>query len=108
VEALYSSETFSFEQIIEHYDSEIAGNMVQSPFYLGTTLTYDFDLALSGSLLYIESFRADHSRFIAPALTYTVGDHNVLSAGALLNQGNDQSEFGPYGQTFYAKWVLSY
>ena len=108
VEALYSSETFTYAQLIENYDSEIAGNMVQSPFYLGTTLSYDFNLAYSGSLLYIESFKDGNSRFVAPTLTYTVNDHNSLSAGAMLNQGNDGSEFGAYGQTFYAKWVLSY
>jgi hypothetical protein len=108
VEGLYSSQTFSFAQIIENYDSEIINNMVQSPFYLGTTLTYDFDLAFSGSLLLIDSFRSDNSLFASPALTYTFNDHNSLSAGAMLNQGNDQSEFGRYGETYYLKWFLSY
>jgi len=108
VEALYSSETFTYAQTIDNDDSEIINNMVQSPFYVGTTLSYDFDLACSGSLLYVESFKAGNSRFVAPALTYTLGDHNSLTAGAMLNQGNAGSEFGAYGQTFYAKWVLSY
>ena len=108
VEALYSTETFTYAQMIANYDSEIINNMVQSPFYLGTTLSYDFNLAYSGSLLYVESFKEGNSRFVAPALTYTVNDHNTLTAGAMLNQGNTGSEFGAYGQTFYAKWVLSY
>ena len=108
VEALYSSETFTYAQIVTHYDSEIINNMVQSPFYMGTTLSYDFDPAFSGALLYIESFKAGNSRFAVPTLTYTPGDHNAFSAGAMLNQGNEQSEFGRYGQTFFFKWVLSY
>lgn len=108
VEALYSSETFTYAQLIENYDSEIINNMVQSPFYLGTTLSYDFNLAYSGSLLYIESFTDGGSRFVAPTLTYTVNDHNSLSAGAMLGLGSDGSEFNAYGQTYYAKWVLSY
>jgi hypothetical protein len=108
VEALYSSETFNFEQLVDAYENEITGNMVQSHFYAGTTLTYDFDLAYSGSLLYIESFNEQNSRFVAPTLTYTFNDHHVFSAGALLGEGGGRSEFGRYGRSFYIKWALSY
>jgi hypothetical protein len=108
VETLYSSETFSFAQLLDHYDSEIAGNMVQSPCYAGTTLMYDFNLAFSGSLLYIESFDDANSRFVVPSLTYTVGDHHTFSAGAMLGFGSDGSAFGPYGQRWYLKWQASY
>lgn len=108
VEGLYSSKTFTYLQLLENYDSEIINNMVQSYFYAGTTFAYDFSLALSGSLLYIESFNDENSRFVVPTLSYTLGDHNVVSAGAMLNDGSPESEFGQYGQSYFLKWVLSY
>lgn len=108
VEMLYSSETFSYAQLITNYESEIINNMVQSPFYAGTTLMYDFNLLFSGSLLYIESFDDVNSRFIVPNLTYTIGDHNSVSLGAMLGMGSSQSEFGQYGESYYFKWVASY
>jgi hypothetical protein len=108
VETLYSSETFAFEQLIDASESEIINNMTQSYFYAGTTLSYDFDLAYSGSLLYIESFSDRNSRFVVPTLTYTLNDHNVFSIGALLGEGGSRSEFGRYGRSFYVKWALSY
>ncbi len=108
LEGYYSSETFSYEQIIRYYQSEILGNMVQSNFYLGTTLMYDFNLFLGGSLMYIESFNTDNSRFVVPSLTYTLNDHNTFSLGTMLNSGSGQSEFGAFGNTFSFKWQLSF
>ncbi|MCJ7765725.1 MAG: hypothetical protein MUP09_07275 [Thiovulaceae bacterium] len=108
VEGYYSSETFSYEQIIRYYNSEILGNMVQSNVYIGSSLMYDFNLFLGGSLLYIESFNSQNSRFVAPTLTYTLNDHNSFSLGAMLNSGSAQSEFGPFGNTFFFKWQLSF
>ena len=108
VEALYSSETFTYFQLIENVDNEIFNNMVQSYFYAGTTLSYDFTLAWSGSLLYIESFNDQNSRFVVPALTYTLGDHNTFSIGAMLHNGVTASEFGAFGNSFYLEWQASY
>jgi len=108
VEGYYSSETFDYEQILRFYDSEILSNMVQSHFYLGTSLMYDFNLFLSGSLMYIESFNSDNSRFIAPAVTYTLNDNNVFSLGAMINSGSSQSEFGDFGNTYYLKYSLTF
>lgn len=108
VEGYYSSETFSYEQIIRYYNSEILSNMVQSKVYIGTSLAYDFNLFLGASLLYIESFNTHNSRFVVPTLTYTLNDHNTFSLNAMLNGGSVQSEFGPFGNTFSFKWQLSF
>ncbi|MBD3801434.1 MAG: hypothetical protein IE886_08390, partial [Campylobacterales bacterium] len=108
VEALYSSETFTYAQLIANYESEIINNMVLSPFYVGTTLSYDFNLLYSGSLLYIESFNDENSHFVVPNLSYYINDNNTLSVGAMLGLGSRGSEFEQYGQTYYLKWVASY
>ncbi len=108
VEGYYSSETFGYGEIIRYYESEILSNMVQSDFYLGTSLMYDFNLFLGGSLMYIESFNTDNSRFVSPSLTYTLNDNNVFSLGAMVNSGSVQSEFGAFGNTYFFKWQLSF
>lgn len=108
VEFLYSSQTFTYVQLLGYYESEIAGNMVLSPLYLGGSLMYDFNLAFSGSLLYIESFNDVNSRFVAPSLTYTLNDHNAFGAGALLGFGPEGSEFRRSGQSYFLKWTLSF
>lgn len=108
VEGLYSSKTFTYEQLLANAENEIVNNMVLSPLYLGGTLSYDFSLALGGSLLYIESFDEANSRFVAPSLSYTAGDHNLFSIGAMLGLGPQGSEFDHYGQRFYLNWQLSY
>ncbi len=108
VECLYSSETFGFHQILVNYENEIINNMVMANFYAGASLYYDFNIALSGSLLYIESFYHSNSRFIAPTLTYTFNDHHLFDLGAQFNIGSSNSEFGPFGNTFYLKWKASY
>ncbi|MCJ7766193.1 MAG: hypothetical protein MUP09_09680, partial [Thiovulaceae bacterium] len=91
-----------------YYNSEILGNMVQSNVYIGSSLMYDFNLFLGGSLLYIESFNSQNSRFAAPTLTYTLNDHNSFSLGAMLNSGSGESEFGSFGNTYYFKYALSF
>lgn len=105
VEVLYSSETFSRMQILENYDSEIVNNMGIAHVHAGASLSYDFNLAFSGSLLYIESFFSQgNSRFITPTITCTLNDHHIFSMGAQFNAGGNNSEFGAYGNTFYLKW----
>ena len=108
VEGLYTSQTFTYEALIADYENEIINNMVLSPFYLGTTLSYDFNLLYSGSLLYIESFDGANSRFVVPTLTYSLGDHHTFSASAMLSQGGSDSEFRAFGNTYYLKWAMSY
>jgi len=108
VEALYSTETFTYAEILSNLHSELRNDLVMSHLYLGTTLHYDFAIYLSASLLYIESFSDEHSRFIAPSLTYTINDNNTLTAGAQINSGSGESEFGVYGNSYYLKYLLSF
>ncbi len=107
-EALYSSETFSYAQLLLNYDSEIVSNLVQSYFYTGVTVSYAFNLFLDGSLTYIESFGEQNSRFITPAVTYTLNDYNSFSVGAMLQNGPADSEFGIFGNTCYFRYSLSF
>ncbi|MFT7880526.1 MAG: hypothetical protein ABXS91_09045 [Sulfurimonas sp.] len=108
VEGYYSSDTFSYTEQLLHFNNELAGNLVQSHTYLGSTLSYDFDLAWSGSLLMIASFQDHMSSFISPTLTYTVDNHHTVSAGSMLYHGEAGSEFGAFGHTYYLNWKWSF
>ncbi len=108
IEALYSSETFSYADIIANQEAAMRGNLLMSHFYLGATMDYDFTIYLSGSLLYIESFNTENSRFISPSLTYTLNDNNTLTLGALIQNGPSGSEFGMFGNSYYLKYTLTF
>ncbi|MGB5965525.1 MAG: hypothetical protein WBF77_04490 [Sulfurimonadaceae bacterium] len=107
-EALYSSQTFDYNEILLNIDSEILPNFVLSYFYLGATVSYAFNLFLDGSLLYIESFNEQNSRFVSPTLTYTLNDYNTFTLGAMLQNGPSGSEFGQFGNTYYFRYALSF
>lgn len=108
VEALYSSKIFDLDTYAVNINSELANNFTLSHFYLGTALSYDFTLYLSGSLLYIESFNDENSRFIAPSLSYIINDNNTLTLGAQLYGGAGESEFGRWKNSYFLKYVLSW
>lgn len=108
VEGYYSSDTFTYTQQLLHINNELAANMVQSNLYLGSSLSYDFNLAWSGSLLMIASVEEQVGSFIAPTLTYTVDDHHKISAGSMLYHGKKGSEFGAFGHTYYLNWKWSF
>ena len=108
VEALYSSETFTYNDILRNIQSELRNDLVMSHFYLGTTMSYDFTIYLSTSLLYIESFSDTNSRFVSPTLTYTLNDNNTFMLGARIEGGPPQSEFGMFGNTYYFKYILNF
>ena len=108
VEGLYSSKAFTYLDAVSNLNSELNGNMMLSHFYLGTMMTYDFNIYLSGSLLYIESFNDSNSRFVSPTLTYTLNDNNQFNLGALIQGGPADSEFGMFGNSYYLKYVLSF
>ena len=108
VEGYYSSEVFSYEEILANIKDDIVSNLVQSHFYLGSSLSYSFDLAWSGSLMYIESFADERSRFVVPSLTYTLNDNHIVSLSAMLNDGSQQSEFGAFGSSYFLSWKWSY
>ncbi len=107
-EALYSSKSFSYTEILLNINSEIVPNLVLSKFYLGGTVSYAFNLFLDGSLTYIESFNDLNSRFVSPIITYTLNDYNTFSLGALLNGGPQRSEFGSFENTYYFRYELSF
>ena len=107
-EALYSSKEFSYQEILLNLDSEILSNLTNAHFYTGLTLSYSFNIFLDTSLLYIESFNDNNSRFISPSLTYTLNDNNSFTMGAMIQNGDNSSEFGRLDNTYYFKWALSF
>ena len=107
-EALFSSESFSYKEILLNYDSEILPNLVFSRLYAAVTLSYSFNIYLDGSLLYIESFNDKNSRYVSPTLTYTLNDYNSFMLGAMIQNGESGSEFGDFANSYYLKWVLSF
>ncbi|MCK4974701.1 MAG: hypothetical protein KAR81_05570 [Sulfurimonas sp.] len=107
-EALYSSEKFSYQEILQNLDSEILSNLTGSHFYTGLTLSYSFNIFLDASLLYIESYNDSNSRFISPSLTYTLNDNNSFMLGSMIQNGDSSSEFGSSDNTYYFKWALSF
>ncbi len=107
-EALYSSDSFSYEEILLNYDSEILSNLVYSKLYTALSLTYTFNIFLDASLLYIESFNDENSRFISPTITYTLNDYNTFVIGAMIQNGSNDSEFGMFENSYYFKWAISF
>jgi len=107
-EALYSSEDFTYQEILLNYNSEIVPNLVYSKFYTALSLSYSFNIFLDSSLIYIESFNDKNSRFISPTLTYTLDDYNSFMIGAMIQDGDSGSEFGEFENTYYFKWTLSF
>jgi hypothetical protein len=108
VEALYSSKTFSYNEVFGNINSVLSNNLFMSHFYLGTSMDYDFTIYLSGSLLYVESFNEQNSHFISPSLSYTVNNNNVITLGAQLYGGSKNSEFGKWQNSYYVKYVFSW
>lgn len=107
-EALYSSDIFSYKEQIQETNSEIVQNLVSANFYTAANLSYNFNIFLDTSLIYIESFHTTHSRFISPILTYTLNDYNTLSLGAMLFDGDSNSEFNNSLNSYYFRWNLSF
>ena len=108
IEALYTSKTFSYKEILNNINSEILPNLLSSNAYVGASLSYNFTLFLVGSLGYIESFNDENSRFITPALTYTLNDFNSFTLGTMIQGGASDSEFGMFSNTYYFNYSLSF
>ncbi len=83
-------------------------NLLYLHFYMATTLSYSFNLFLDASLLYIESFNDQNSRFISPIITYILNDYNTFTLGAMLTCGSKSSEFGMFSNTYYFNYKLSF
>ena len=107
-EALYSSQKFDYEEILLNINSEVLPNLVFSHFYLGTSISYAFNIFLDGSLTYIESFNEQNSRFISPTLTYTFNDFNTFTLGAMIQNGPKGSEFGAFENSYYFRYQLAF
>ena len=108
LETLYSSKEFSQSQRVLNVDSEIAQNLVGSKLYSALSLSYGFNIFLDGSLLYIESFNDENSRFVSPSLLYTFNDYNSFTLGAMIYGGAKDSEFGSLEDSYYFRWNLSF
>ncbi|DAB28128.1 MAG: hypothetical protein A2513_10630 [Sulfurimonas sp. RIFOXYD12_FULL_33_39] len=108
IEALYSSEKFLYKDILLNFKRDILSSMTYSNKYLGTMLSYSFNIFLDASLLYVESFNGKDSRFIAPAITYTLNDYNSFILGAQIQSKDNENEFGMSGDRYYVKWSLSF
>lgn len=108
LEALYSSEKFLYKEILLNFNRDVLSSMTYSNKYLGTLLSYNFNIFLDGSLLYVESFDGENSRFISPSLTYTLNDYNSFTVGAQIQKGDVKSEFNMQGDRYYFKWSLSF
>ena len=108
VEALYSSEDFLYQEILLNLDSDVLSSLTYSNVYLGTSLSYAFNIFLDGSLLYVESLDDKSFSFISPSITYTLNDYNSFTLGAMINGGDSSSEFGSSDNTYYFKWMLSF
>jgi len=107
-EALYSSKTFTQDELFLNLDSEVLPNMNPSKFYGALSLTYNFNLSWSGGLTYIESFNDSNSRFIAPSLSYSINDYSSISLGGMIYGGNKASEFGNINNSYYFKYHLAF
>jgi hypothetical protein len=89
-------------------DSEILSNLVSANLYTAVSLSYGFNIFLDGSLVYIESFDEKNSRFISPTLTYTLNDYNSFTLGAMIQNGDRESEFDQTQNRYFFKWLLSF
>lgn len=107
-EVLYSSESFSYKELLLNYESQILQNLVYSKFYTALSLSYSFNIFLDASLIYIESFNDKNSRFVSPTLSYNLNDYNSFMLGAMLQDGDSGSEFGEFENSYYFKWILSF
>ncbi len=107
-EALYSSDSFSYDEILFNLDSAALSNLVYSNLYGALSLSYGFTIFLSGSMTYIESFNDENSGFFTPSLTYTLDDYNTFTLGAMLQNGSDESEFGAISDSYYFNYSLSF
>lgn len=100
VEYLYSSATYTPEEILEYRNSSLGSNRFTSNNYIGSTAAYEFNLLWSGSVTMIYSF-GEQSIFASPVVNYSLGDETTVSLGALLYGGNGEAAFGSSELRYY-------
>ncbi len=106
-EWLHSSETYKADDILNYQESSLSYNRHLSSDYVGASAYYDFNLLYNGALIMIYS-PEDQSSFISPLITYSISDDASLSAGAMLYTGDDESEFGNIGNSYYLRLKATY
>lgn len=102
IEWLHTSQTYLPLEILSTQNSTLTNNRFASSDYLGTSLSYDFNLLLQGSASMIYNLD-DNSLFASPILVYSLDDETTVSLGALLYIGDDQSEFGSFEHSYYLR-----
>jgi hypothetical protein len=106
-ELLYTSKTFTYEEMLLNRNSEILSNLAGSNYYGALSASYSFNLFLDGSLIYIKGFKEQESDFLSPTLTYTLNNYNAFTLGALL-QNSRNKDFRVSDERFYLKWSLAF
>jgi hypothetical protein len=107
VEVAYESKKDTYE-FIAGFDygfvngtTLIVESLYQSEYeesYTAVSLSQSFNIFLDASVVYIDSFDNENSKYLAPSLTYTMNDFNSFTLGAQVYDDN----------TFYFKWCLSF
>lgn len=105
-EWLHSSKTFK-EELALGVPSGAQNNLVRAKDYLGSTLGYEFDALLNGTMAGIIS-ADDGSFYLSPILSYSLADDMTLALGAMLYGGEKESEFGDLGQTYYLNFKVTF
>ncbi|MFC2057836.1 hypothetical protein ACFLR6_02740 [Campylobacterota bacterium] len=106
-EWLHSSKTYISSEILIHQDSSLSNNRHISSDYVGASAYYDFNILYNGALSLIYS-PEDQSSFISPLITYSISDDASLAVGAMLYTGDDESEFGSVGNSYYLRLKATY
>jgi len=78
----------------------LSSNLVRSRDYFGISAGFEFDALLYGSVSAIGS-GDDGSWFLAPVVTYSLGDDATLGIGGMFYSGAGGSEFGDLHPTAY-------
>ncbi len=102
LEWLHTTKTYSALEILDMQNSTLSGNRFVSLDYIGTSLSYDFNLVLQGSASMIFNLD-DSSLFASPVIVYSLDDETTISFGALLYNGDYQSEFGSFEHRYYLR-----
>ena len=106
-EWMHSSETYSLDEILLHQESTLSNNRHLSNDYIGASAYYDFNLLFNGALSMIYS-PEDQSSFVSPLIEYSISDDASLALGALLYNGNGESEFGSVDNSYYLRFKVTY
>ncbi len=106
-EWIHSSKTYNFDEILLHQESTLSNNRHLSNDYIGASAYYDFNLLFNGALSMIYS-PEDQSSFLSPLIEYSISDDASLALGAMLFNGNGESEFGSVDNSYYLRFKVTY